>query len=225
MIRVNNLHIQYKQDNQMVPAVRGVSFDINPGDYTAFIGPSGSGKSTLISALSGLIRPASGEIHAEKHKIHSASRSELSRIRARYFSIIFQFSEMLSRFTVRENLMLSWMAVHGSRRLDDFRERTEYLASRLDFFPLLDSFPGQLSGGQLQKTAIARALIRDLPVILADEPSGNLDPESLKKVKLLFAEEHEKGKTIFLVTHDMQFAFDAKTIFELRDGKIYRLVK
>lgn len=225
MIRVNDVHIHYQQGEQTIHALRGVSLDINEGDYIAFIGPSGSGKSSLIAAIAGLVFPTAGDIFVDRYRINKISRGKRASLRATYFSVIFQFSEMIGRFTIRENLLMSWQACHGDQITSHFQERLEYLTAKLDIFNLLDAFPGQLSGGQLQKTAIARALIRDLPIILADEPSGDLDPETFVKVKNLFREEHDNGKGIFLVTHDMKLAFDAKTIFELRDGLISSIVK
>ncbi len=225
MIRVNDVHIHYRQGEQTIHALRGVSLDINRGDYIALIGPSGSGKSSLIAAIAGLVFPTSGDIFVDRYRINKVSRGRRAAIRSTYYSVIFQFSEMLGRFTIRENLQLSWHACHGNHNPEKFFERLEYLSAKLDIFNLLDAYPGQLSGGQLQKTAIARALIRDLPIILADEPSGDLDPESFVQVKNLFQEEHENGKGIFLVTHDMKLAFDAKTIFELRNGVISDVVK
>ncbi|MCS6984477.1 MAG: ATP-binding cassette domain-containing protein [Leptospiraceae bacterium] len=225
MIRINNLHVEYRQGTSVQLALQGVSLDINEGDYIALVGPSGSGKSSLIAAVCGLVFPHEGDIFVDKYRINRISRARRAFVRSRYFSVIFQFSELLGRFTVRENLELSWISSHGFYKRGSFQDRLDYLVSRLDLYPLLDRFPHELSGGQLQKAAIARALIRDLSYILADEPSGDLDPESFLQVKNLFLEEQERGKGILLVTHDMKLAFDAKTIYELRQGKITGLLK
>lgn len=225
MIRVNNIEVEYSQGSRRLMALRGVSLDINEGDYIALVGPSGSGKSTLIAAISGLLFPSSGDIFVDKYRMNKISRLKRAYVRSRYFSIIFQFSELLGRFTVKENLELSWFSAQGFSRKGQFLERLDYLVSRLDIYHILDRYPHELSGGQLQKSAIARALIRDLPFILADEPSGDLDPESSLQVKNLLLEELERGKGILLVTHDMKLAFDARTIYELREGKITGLLK
>lgn len=225
MIRINNVYINYEQNGETIEAVKGVSLDVNTNDYVALIGPSGSGKSSLIAAIAGLIDPLDGDIFIEKFRISKLSRSKKARVRAKNFGIIFQFSEMINRFTVEENLLMAYTASHGHGNLENYQTRLEYLCGKLDIYNLLGTFPSKLSGGQLQKTAIARALIKDAPIILADEPSGDLDPESIHRVKLLLREEHERGKGIFLVTHDMKLAFDAKTIFELRAGKISALLK
>jgi ABC-type lipoprotein export system ATPase subunit len=227
MIRIIDVHIDYTQGpgafgtgaGDVVQALKGVTLDINKNDYVAIVGPSGSGKSTLITAVAGLIGLVKGDIFVDKYKLTRARRARQAKIRAQYFGIIFQFSEMLGRFTVEENLRFAYVAAHGS--IDDgYHTRVRYLAEMLDMFPLLTSYPGKLSGGQLQKTAIARALVKDSSFILADEPSGDLDPESVARVKKLLREEHERGKGILLVTHDNKLASDATSVFEMRGGKI-----
>lgn len=227
MIRINNVYVDYAAPgvgfgsvpDAVVHALKGVTLDINTNDYVAIIGPSGSGKSTLITAIAGLLGTVKGDIYVDKYKISRASRGRQAKIRGRYFGIIFQFSEMLSRFTVEENLRFAWVAARGVVDLG-YSQRLEYLADKLDIASLLGSYPGRLSGGQLQKTAIARALIKDSSFILADEPSGDLDPESVSRVKKLLREEHERGKGILLVTHDNKLASDADSVFEMRDGQI-----
>jgi len=227
VIRIIDVHVDYQESgfgfgpvpDTVVHALRGVTLDINTHDYTAIVGPSGSGKSTLITAIAGLMAAVKGEIYIDKYKITRASRSRQAKIRGRYFGIIFQFSEMLSRFTVEENLRFAWVAARG--KVDaNYEDRLKYLAEKLDIFSLLKTYPGRLSGGQLQKTAIARALIKDSSFILADEPSGDLDPESVSRVKKLLREEHERGKGILLVTHDTKLASDAGSVFEMRNGSI-----
>lgn len=233
MIRILDVHISYMQGgspfstpspSDLVHALRGVTLDINTNDYVAIIGPSGSGKSTLITAIAGLIGVVKGDVYVDKYKITRARRGRQAKIRGRYFGIIFQFSEMLGRFTVEENLRFAYVAAHG--KIDEhYQERLKYLADKLDMFALLSAFPTKLSGGQLQKTAIARALIKDSAYILADEPSGDLDPESVSRVKKLLREEHERGKGILLVTHDNKLASDAQSVFEMRAGQINSHIK
>ncbi len=239
MIRIIDVHINYSQVSalgwskglksgeraaEMVHALRGVTLDLNSNDYVAIVGPSGSGKSTLITAIAGLISVAKGDVYVDKYKISRAGRARQAKIRGRYFGIIFQFSEMLGRFTVEENLRFAYVAAHG--QIDAaYADRLKYLADKLDMHPLLSAFPTKLSGGQLQKTAIARALIKDSPFILADEPSGDLDPESVARVKKLLREEHDRGKGILLVTHDSKLASDALSVFEMRGGQISALIK
>ncbi len=231
MIRILDVHIDYVQSSpfehssaQAVRALQGVTLDINSNDYVAIVGPSGSGKSTLITGIAGLIAVSKGDIFVDRYKISRARRARQAKIRGKYFGIIFQFSEMLGRFTVEENLRFAFVASHGG--MDErYASRLSYLTERLDIADLLSAYPTRLSGGQLQKTAIARALIKDAPFILADEPSGDLDPDSVLRVKRLLREEHERGKGILLVTHDSKLASDATSIFEMREGKISALLK
>lgn len=234
MIRILDVHIDYPQSGtwsvskggsrEMVRALRGVTLDLNANDYVAIIGPSGSGKSTLVTAVAGLMSVARGDVYVDRYKISRARRARQAKIRGKYFGIIFQFSEMLGRFTVEENLRFAYVAAHG--KIDDsYQTRLQYLTQKLDMQPLLQAFPTRLSGGQLQKTAIARALIKDSPFILADEPSGDLDPESVSRVKKLLREEHDRGKGIMLVTHDNKLASDAQSVFEMRNGQISSLIK
>lgn len=225
MIRVNDVHIEYPFKDKIIEAVKGVSIDINDGDYVTIVGPSGSGKSSLLSAIAGLVFPRTGDVFIDKYRINRISRSRRAKVRSKYIGVIFQFSEMIGRFTIEENLQLAWRAVHGGAHMGRYQERLEYLCGRLDMYDLLHTHPSRLSGGQLQKTAVARALIKDSPVILADEPSGDLDPSNIIKVKELLKEEHASGKSIILVTHDMQMAKDANTIFELRNGIITNVIK
>lgn len=222
MIRMNNIHIAFPYADREVRAVNGITFDVNAGDYLALVGPAGSGKSTLIAALAGLIFPNQGEVYVDRFNIHKISRSERARIRAEQFGIIFQFSEMLGRFSVLENLEIAYQKPEIDTA---FNQRLDYLCERLEMRELLNRYPSKLSGGQLQKAAIAVALIRDLPYILADEPSGDLDPHSTKLLQKLLSEEHKAGKTIILVTHDMNLASKAKDIYEIVDGNINRIVK
>lgn len=226
MIRILDVHINYAQGGaqNIVHALRGVTLDLNANDYVAIVGPSGSGKSTLVTAVAGLIAVAKGDVYVDRYKISRSRRARQAKIRGKYFGIIFQFSEMLGRFTVEENLRFAYVAAHG--KIDErYTERLQYLTQKLDMADLLQAFPTRLSGGQLQKTAIARALIKDSPFILADEPSGDLDPESVSRVKRLLREEHDRGKGIMLVTHDNKLASDAKSVFEMREGQISALIK
>lgn len=225
MIRINNVHLHYFQNNQRVQALKGISLDLNAGDYVALVGPSGSGKSTLIAAVAGLIFPEQGDIFIDRFRINKISRNKRARVRAESCGIIFQFSEMPGRFTVKENMYLSWLGANRGKEKNDFLERLEYVTACLDILPLLNSFPHFLSGGQLQKIAVARALIKNAPLILADEPSGDLDPENVQRIRKILKEEVSQGKGILMVTHDMKLAGDAHTIYEMSDGKINRVLK
>ncbi len=223
MIRINDIHINYEADGEIqTSALRGVSIDINDGDFVAIVGPSGSGKSSLLSGIAGLVPVVSGDIFVDKFRMSRVARYKKAWVRANYFGIIFQFSELINRFTIEENIRISWFASGKGRSKEelDYTYRLEYLVETLDLHSILHKMPGKLSGGELQKAAIARAFIRDNPIILADEPSGDLDPENVKRLKTLLRKENTNGKTIIMVTHDQNLANEAKTIYHLADGRI-----
>lgn len=220
LIRVNNL---WKSFGDQV-AVRSVSFDINSGDYVAIIGPSGSGKTTLLALLTGLISPSQGEILYDDRKLSSLTKRELARFRAYDLGLIFQFSELVPNLTVEENILLP--AIFTKKfPPKDYLEKCNYLLERLDMKNIKNLLPRKLSGGQIQKTAIARALINEPSLLVADEPSGDLDPDNSNLVQMLFMEYNKKGLTILLVTHDMNLAFDAKTIYEMKNGTFSQVIK
>lgn len=220
MIRVNNLWKSF--GNQV--AVRSISFDINSGDYVAIIGPSGSGKTTLLALLTGLITPTQGEILYDDRKLSNLSKRELAKLRANELGLIFQFSELVSNLTVEENILLP--AIFTKKfSPQEYREKCNYLIKKLDMENIRHLLPKKLSGGQMQKAAIARALINEPSLLVADEPSGDLDPDNSNLVQMLFLEYNKRGLTILLVTHDMNLAFDAQTIYEMKNGSFSQVIK
>lgn len=220
MLRVNNITKYFGK----YKAVNSISFDVNSGDYVAIIGPSGSGKTTLLSLLTGLISPSEGEVLYNDKKLTSLSRSELAKFRARELGMIFQFSELVPGLTVEENILLP--AIFTRKFTDrEYREKCDFLMERLAMEDLRHSLPRNLSGGQLQKTAIARSLINDPALLVADEPSGDLDPDNSNLVQMLLMEYNRYGLTILLVTHDMNLAFDAQTIYEMKTGSFSQIIK
>lgn len=220
IFRVSSLSKTYENST----VVDSVSFDINESDYVAIVGPSGSGKTTLLSLLTGMLKPTSGEVHFNNEKLSSLSNSELLSLRSKDIGLIFQFSELIPNLTVRENILLPALFSDKFSR-EEFEKTCEYLLQELDLKKYEDKLPRKLSGGQIQKTAIARSLINEPEILLADEPSGDLDQENSGLVRNLFQKYNQKGLTILLVTHDMKLAFDAKTIYEMRDGKFTRVIK
>ncbi|EPG67559.1 ABC transporter ATP-binding protein [Leptospira wolffii] len=220
ILRINNLSRHYGTTK----AVDRISFDINQSDYVAIVGPSGSGKTTLLSMITGMLSSSSGEIYFDTLKISSMSKSELAGFRAKSIGLIFQFSDLVSHLSVEENILLPALLV-GKFSEQEYREKCEYLISSLNLQSIRDQLPSRLSGGQIQMTAIARALINEPEILLADEPSGDLDPENSELVRKLLSDFNSRGLTILLVTHDMNLAFDAKTIYEMREGSFTRVVK
>ncbi|MCE9501280.1 MAG: ABC transporter ATP-binding protein [Leptospira sp.] len=220
ILKVFDLSKSYEKNS----VVRSVSFDINHSDYVAIVGPSGSGKTTLLSLLTGMLKPTSGEISYNNEKLSRLSKSGLSRKRATDVGLIFQFSELIGSLSVRENILLPAVFT-GKFSPDEYNEKCDYLIEKLELNDISNKLPRMLSGGQIQKAAIARSLINDPDILLADEPSGDLDPENSALVRELFSEYNKNGLTILLVTHDMKLAFDAKTIYEMRDGQFTRTLK
>jgi len=218
--RINNLTKSFSGK----PVVNSVSFDINSGDYTAIIGPSGSGKTTLLSMLTGMLSPTSGEILFNSIKLHQKNSGEIAKLRANNLGMIFQFSELIGNLSVRENILLPALFTRKFTR-KEYNTRCDYLLEKLQMTEHAKSTPSKLSGGQIQKISIARSLINDPELLLADEPSGDLDPENRELVRELFSDYNKRGLTILLVTHDMKLAFDAKTIYEMRSGKFTKVIK
>ena len=201
-----------------VQALRGVSLQISSGDYVSIMGPSGCGKSTLLNVLGCLDRPSAGQyILGDDDVSHLADR-ELSEIRGANLGFIFQSYNLIQQLTVVENIEVPlFYQGYGE---DEMRERSVELARLVGLEERLLHKPFELSGGQQQRVAIARALVNDPLVILADEPTGNLDSVSGQEILRVFDELHERGKTIVLVTHDQEVGRRAGRAVRLRDGRV-----
>lgn len=218
--RINNLTKKFSGKT----VVDSISFDINNGDYTAIIGPSGSGKTTLLSILTGMLAPTSGEILYNTKKLHEMNRRDIATMRAHHLGLIFQFSELIGNLSIKENILLPALFTRKYSN-KEYETRCNYLLEKLKIAEFANQVPFKLSGGQIQKASIARSLINDPELLLADEPSGDLDPENREIVRDLFNDYNKQGLTILLVTHDMKLAFDAKTIYEMRSGKFIKVIK
>ena len=218
MIEVKNLEKIYRNDAVETPALRGVSFNIEPGEFVAITGPSGSGKSTLMHIMCFLDRPSSGIYKFEGKGIDDLTDDELARIRNKRMGFIFQAYNLLPRTTVFDNVKLPLIYSGLSRATEQklVKEAVEAvgMGHRINFHP------NQLSGGEQQRAAIARALVNNPSVIFADEPTGNLDSKSGKVIMTLLQELNNKGHTIVLVTHEKYTSEHAKRIIRLHDGKI-----
>jgi len=218
VIEVKNLEKIYRNDAVETPALRGVSFNIEPGEFVAITGPSGSGKSTLMHIMCFLDRPSSGIYKFEGKGIDDLTDDELARIRNKRMGFIFQAYNLLPRTTVFDNVKLPLIYSGLSRATEQklVKEAVEAvgMGHRINFHP------NQLSGGEQQRAAIARALVNNPSVIFADEPTGNLDSKSGKVIMTLLEELNDKGHTIVLVTHERYTAEHAKRIIQLLDGKM-----
>lgn len=201
-----------------VHAIDGVSLDLPEGSFTAVMGPSGSGKSTLMNLLGCLDTPDEGSIHVDDQPIGELSGAERARLRGTEIGFIFQTFNLMPRLTAAENVSLPMVF---TKAIDEAkRDRAETLLERVGLGDRLDHRPSELSGGQRQRVAIARALVNEPSLVLADEPTGNLDTETGDEIMALFDELHEAGRTILMVTHERHIAERAERIVHLVDGKI-----
>ncbi|ASV73275.1 ABC transporter, ATP-binding protein [Thermogutta terrifontis] len=217
-VSVQNVTKDYHMGTEVVHALRGVSFDVPEGDYVAIMGASGSGKSTLLNLLGCLDHPTSGKILLDGENVAEASDDRLAELRASKIGFVFQSFNLIPQLTVLENIEVP---LYYQRRLSPKeRARCKELAAMVGLGERLNHRPTQLSGGQQQRVAIARALVNDPIFILADEPTGNLDSVTTEEIMNLFDELNRQGKTIILVTHELDVGSRAKRIIRLRDGKI-----
>jgi len=204
----------------IVHALRGVSVDFFEGEYVAIMGASGSGKSTMLNLLGCLDRPTSGQYYMGPNDVAVMSDDDLSEVRSRYIGFIFQSYNLIQQYTVLENIQLP-LTYQGSGEISrEQDERTVQLAEMVGLGERLDHRPMQLSGGQQQRVAIARSLINDPYIILADEATGNLDTKTSHEIMTMLGNLNEAGKTIIMVTHEDDIAEHAKRIIRMRDGQI-----
>jgi putative ABC transport system ATP-binding protein len=203
-----------------VHAMRGCSVEFYPGEYIAIMGASGSGKSTMLNLLGCLDRPTSGQYILGDRDVAMLTDDELSEVRSRYIGFIFQSYNLIQQYTVTENIQLP-LTYQGSGEITDaVEQRTIELARMVGLHDRLDHRPAQLSGGQQQRVAIARSLINDPYIILADEATGNLDTKTSHEIMEMLGRLNDAGKTIILVTHEDDIAENAKRIIRMRDGLI-----
>ena len=219
LIAMHNVSRDYPSGQGRFAALSDVNLDIGAGECVAVVGKSGSGKTTLINLLTGIDHPSSGAIHVAGHPVHSMSQHALTAWRGRNVGVIFQFFQLLPTLTVAENVMLPMdFCATFARRLR--RPRAMALLARLGIADQADKLPADLSGGQQQRAAIARALANDPPILVADEPTGNLDSTTADEVMTLLAALAREGKTVIIVTHERDFSrFFTRTI-TLRDGVV-----
>jgi len=219
LVRLQDITKSYKRGAQIVPVLSGISFDIGAGEFLALMGPSGSGKSTLLNLIAGIDQPDSGELLVDGVNIGALSEVELADWRAGNVGFIFQFYNLMPVLTAFENVELPLLLASLSRA-----ERRDHVEAVLDLVGLQDRaehYPNQLSGGQQQRVAIARALVSDPNLIVADEPTGDLDRESAEDIlKLMQTLNRELNKTIILVTHDARAAAHAHAIMHLEKGEL-----
>ncbi|MCS6904070.1 MAG: ABC transporter ATP-binding protein [Bacteroidia bacterium] len=218
MIQLREISKLYKMGQELIYALRSITLDVEKGTYVAFMGPSGSGKSTLMNILGCLDSPTSGEYVLNGVNVSKMSDTQLARIRNKEIGFVFQTFNLLPRITALENVALPLVYAGYSPR-----ERIKIAAQKLESVGLKERMkhkPNELSGGQRQRVAIARALVNNPSILLADEPTGNLDTKTSYEIMQLFDDLHSKGHTIILVTHEEDIAHYAHRIIRLRDGSI-----
>jgi len=219
IVSIRDLNKSYRRGSQTVPVLEQITFDICSGEFLALMGPSGSGKSTLLNILAGIDKADSGTVTIGGVDIASLSESELAAWRATHVGFIFQFYNLMPVLTAYENVELPLLLTNLSRH-----ERREHVETALRVVSLqdrMDHYPSQLSGGQQQRVAIARALVNQPALLLADEPTGNLDSRTSVDIMALFLRlNRERGLTILLVTHEPDIAHYAQRVIVFRDGRL-----
>jgi len=226
IIQTSDVRKVYGMGEISVAALDGVSITIQEGEFVAIMGPSGSGKSTLMNILGCLDRPTEGRYILDEEDVSDLDKIELAAIRSRQIGFIFQSYNLLSRTTALDNVKLP-LIYNREKKLSP-EEREETARNKLEAVGLGDRVhhqPHELSGGQQQRVAIARALVNDPVLILADEPTGNLDTRSGEEIMNLLHELHEDGRTIVMVTHDHEIAEHTQRTIHLRDGKVEKVIK
>jgi putative ABC transport system ATP-binding protein len=213
-----NLVKIYQNGAVPVPAVRGVDLRVAAGEFVAIMGPSGSGKSTLVHMLGGLEARTSGEIWLDGQRADTLNESAWARLRRKKVGFVFQFFNLVANMTVADNVELPALLAGASAR--EARQRRQYLLGELGLTDRADAAPSQLAGGEQQRVALARALANKPSLLLADEPTGNLDSRNTRDVLRLLGEVHREGQTVILVTHDARVAGLADRVVALFDGEI-----
>jgi putative ABC transport system ATP-binding protein len=207
----------YRVGSSEVKALNGLSMQLDEGEMCALMGPSGAGKTTLLNIIGGLDTPDSGSVRVGNVKVNRLGESQRAAFRKSNVGFIFQFFNLIPSLTALENVLVPVMFEKNipSRKAIDLMER-------VGLHKRLDHLPGMLSGGERQRVAIARALINDPMIILADEPTGNIDSETAKEIVRLFKDLNDEGKTLILATHDRLVAGRAKVMIKVRDGKVVK---
>ena len=218
VLEARNLAKTYDTGGSKVLALRGVDLAIERGEFVAIMGPSGCGKSTLLNLLAGLDRPTAGEVWLAGERIDGLSETELARLRRRSVGFVFQFYNLVPTLSALENVELPLLLVGETRR--DARMSASALMSALGIPDKQRAAPAELSGGQQQRVALARALANTPEIVLADEPTGNLDSTAAREVLALLRQARNRGQTLLLVTHDASVASAADRVVTLRDGLI-----
>ena len=218
LIRIRDLAREYQMGEERILALRGVTLDIRRNEYVAIMGPSGSGKSTMMNLLGCLDTPTGGEYWLNGQEVSRLSDDQLARVRNREIGFVFQTFNLLPRATALHNVELPLVYAGGRGR--ERRERAATALARVGLEHRMEHRPNELSGGQRQRVAIARALVNDPSILLADEPTGNLDSVTSEEIMRVFGDLHAAGQTVIMVTHEPDIAAHAERVVVLRDGRV-----
>jgi putative ABC transport system ATP-binding protein len=218
LIRIRDLAREYQMGEERILALRSVTLDIRRNEYVAIMGPSGSGKSTMMNLLGCLDTPTSGEYWLNGQEVSRLSDDQLAHVRNREIGFVFQTFNLLPRATALHNVELP--LVYAGARGRERRERAAAALARVGLEQRMEHRPNELSGGQRQRVAIARALVNDPSILLADEPTGNLDSVTSEEIMRVFGDLHAAGQTVIMVTHEPDIAAHAERVVVLRDGRV-----
>jgi putative ABC transport system ATP-binding protein len=221
IVQIKDVVKTFQAGGSSVTILKGISFNVKAGEFLSIVGPSGNGKSTLLNMITGIDRPSGGEIIVTGKEIHKMSEDALAAWRGENVGIIFQFFQMLPALSLLQNVILP-MDLAGKYSAKERRTRAEHLLELVGLGDQIQKLPSMVSGGQQQRAAIARALANDPPILIADEPTGNLDSRTSQDVFELFTQVVSQGKTMLMVTHDKELAKRVPRVVEILDGRITR---
>jgi len=219
IIRVRGLTREYRMASETIQALAGVDLEIAKNEYVAIMGPSGSGKSTMMNVIGCLDTPTAGEYWLNGVEVSRMTDDELAQVRNREIGFVFQTFNLLPRASAMHNVELP--LIYAGTRAADRRERAGRALERVGLGDRMHHKPNELSGGQRQRVAIARALVNDPSILLADEPTGNLDSTTSEEIMAVFADLHRQGQTVIMVTHEADIAAHAHRVVTLRDGCVF----
>ncbi|NIW92780.1 MAG: ATP-binding cassette domain-containing protein [Phycisphaerae bacterium] len=221
IVQVKDVVKSFPLGDTEITILKSISFEVKTGEFVSIVGPSGNGKSTLLNMITGIDRPSDGEVIVTDRPVHKMSENSLAAWRGEYVGIIFQFFQMLPALSLLQNIILP-MDFAKKYTPKERKERAMHLLEIVGLADQAHKLPGMVSGGQQQRAAIARALANDPPLLVADEPTGNLDSRTAGDVFDLFNSLVEQGKTMLMVTHDKELARRVPRVIEITDGKITR---
>ena len=219
-VELRDVHKSFRVGDEELPILQGISTIVEPGEFVSIVGPSGNGKSTLLNMITGIDRPTQGEIIVDGQAVHAMSENELAKWRGRHVGVIFQFFQMLPSLSLLQNVVLP-MEFLGADTPKERHDRAMHLLETVGLADQAGKLPGMVSGGQQQRAAIARALANDPPLLVADEPTGNLDSKTAEQVFDIFHSlVEEEGKTLLMVTHDAHLAERIPRQIRIVNGRI-----